>query len=139
MEFRDDQAIYLQIADTFCENILLRKWKALDRIPSVRDVAVEIEVNPNTVVRTYTYLQEKGIIFNRRGVGYFVSEDGVEKTVALLKEHFVYTELPQFFKTMHLLNLSFDDMRPYYHEYVSRENNEQEKDPKDNVGLKRNE
>ena len=139
MEFRDDKAIYLQIADTFCENILLRKWKALDRIPSVRDVAVEIEVNPNTVVRTYTYLQEKGIIYNKRGVGYFVSEDGVEKTVALLKENFVYTELPQFFKTMNLLNLTFDDMRPYYHEYVSRENNEQEKDPKDNVGRKRNE
>jgi len=131
MEFRDDQAIYLQIADTFCENILLRKWKALDRIPSVRDVAVEIEVNPNTVVRTYIYLQEKGIIFNKRGVGYFVSEDGEEKTIALLKEKFVFTELPRFFKTMHLLNLSLDDMRSYYQEYSQKENNGQEKDGKD--------
>lgn len=128
MEFRDDQAIYLQIADTFCENILLRKWKVLDRIPSVRDVAVEIEVNPNTVVRTYTYLQEKGIIFNKRGVGYFVAADGLERTIARLKENFVYTELPRFFKTMHLLNLSLDDMRAYYDEYMSRENNEQQKD-----------
>lgn len=131
MEFRDDQAIYLQIADTFCENILLRKWKALDRIPSVRDVAVEIEVNPNTVVRTYIYLQEKGIIFNKRGVGYFVSEDGVEKTIALLKENFVFTELPRFFKTMHLLNFSLDDIRAYYQEYAAKENNRQDKDAKD--------
>jgi GntR family transcriptional regulator len=131
MEFRDDQAIYLQIAETFCENILLGKWKVLDRIPSVRDIAVEIEVNPNTVVRTYTYLQEKGIIFNKRGVGYFVSEDGVEKTIALLKENFVFTELPRFFKTMHLLNLSLDDMREYYQEYKSRENTEQQKDSTD--------
>jgi DNA-binding transcriptional regulator YhcF (GntR family) len=131
MEFRDDQAIYLQIADTFCENILLRKWKALDRIPSVRDVAVEIEVNPNTVVRTYIYLQEKGIIFNKRGVGYFVSEDGVEKTIALLKEKFIYQELPRFFKTMRLLNLSLDDMRAYYQEYAAKENNGPEKDAKD--------
>lgn len=131
MEFRDDQAIYLQIADTFCENILLRKWKALDRIPSVRDVAVEIEVNPNTVVRTYIYLQEKGIIFNKRGVGYFVSEDGVDKTIALLKENFVFTELPRFFKTMHLLNLSLDDIKAYYQEYHAKENNGQGKNAKD--------
>lgn len=131
MEFRDDQAIYLQIADTFCENILLRKWKVLDRIPSVRDLAVEIEVNPNTIVRTYIYLQEKGIIFNKRGVGYFVSEDGLEKTIALLKENFVNTELPRFFKTMHLLNLSLDDMRAYHQEYLSQENNGQPKDSTD--------
>jgi DNA-binding transcriptional regulator YhcF (GntR family) len=131
MEFRGDQAIYLQIADTFCENILLGKWKALDRIPSVRDLAVEIEVNPNTVVKTYIYLQEKGIIFNKRGVGYFVAEDGMEKTIALLKENFVYTELPRFFKTMHLLNLSLDDMRMYYQEYTSRENTKKQKDSTD--------
>jgi GntR family transcriptional regulator len=131
MEFRDDQAIYLQIADTFCENILLGKWKPLDRIPSVRDLAVEIEVNPNTVVRTYIYLQEKGIIFNKRGVGYFVAEDGMEKTIALLKENFVGTELPRFFKTMHLLNLSPDDIRVYYEEYKSRENKEQQKNATD--------
>ena len=131
MEFRDDQAIYLQIADTFCENILLRKWKALDRIPSVRDVAVEIEVNPNTVVRTYIYLQEKGIIFNKRGVGYFVSEDGVEKTIVLLKEKFVFTELPRVFKTMHLLNLSLEDMRAYYQEHAAKENNGKGKGARD--------
>ncbi|MCD9019178.1 GntR family transcriptional regulator [Parachryseolinea silvisoli] len=131
MEFRGDQAIYLQIADTFCENILLGKWKALDRIPSVRDLAVEIEVNPNTVVKTYIFLQEKGIIFNKRGVGYFVAEDGMEKTIALLKENFVYTEVPRFFKTMHLLNLSLDDMRVYYQEYKSRENTKNQKDSAD--------
>jgi DNA-binding transcriptional regulator YhcF (GntR family) len=128
MEFRDDQAIYLQIADTFCENILLRKWKALDRIPSVREVAVEIEVNPNTVMRTFTYLQEKGIIFNKRGIGYFVSENGLEKTIALRKENFISYELPRFFKAMQLLNLSFDDMKTYYQDYHSKLRNEQQND-----------
>lgn len=131
MEFRDDQAIYLQIADTVCENILLRKWKPLDRIPSVRDVAVEIEVNPNTVVKTYTYLQERGIIYNKRGVGYFISEDGLEKTIVLLKENFVFSELPRIFKSMHLLNLSLDDIGIYYKEYAARINNEQEKESTD--------
>ena len=53
MEFKDTQSIYLQIADLFCENILLKKWKPGDRIPSVREMAVNIEVNPNTVMRTF--------------------------------------------------------------------------------------
>ena len=86
MEFRDKQAIYLQIADHFCENILLEKWKPGDRIPSVREMAVNMEVNPNTVMRTFTYLQDKEIIFNKRGIGYFVSEDGLKRTINLKKE-----------------------------------------------------
>jgi GntR family transcriptional regulator len=123
MEFRDDQAIYLQIADRFCENILLKKWNALDRIPSVREIAVEIEVNPNTVMRTFTYLQDKGIIFNKRGIGYFVSEDGFEKTKALRKENFITTELPRFFKAMALLNLTLEDVNTYYQEYANTSTN----------------
>lgn len=128
MEFRDDQAIYLQIADTFCENILLKKWNALDRIPSIREIAVEIEVNPNTVMRTYTYLQEKGIIFNKRGIGFFVAEDGLEKMIALRKENFVNNELPRFFKAMELSNLSLEDMKKYYQDYLAAKNNGQQND-----------
>lgn len=117
MEFRDNQAIYLQIADHFCENILLRKWNPGDRIPSVREMAVQIEVNPNTVMRTFTYLQEKGIIFNKRGIGYFVSDDGFQKTKSLRKEDFIQQELPRLFNAMHLLNLSMDDLNSYFEKY----------------------
>lgn len=121
MEFRDDQAIYLQIADHFCENIMLEKWNPGDRIPSVREMAVNIEVNPNTVMRTFNYLQEKGIIYNKRGIGYFVSEDGRTRTNALRKEDFVMQELPRFFKAMSLLNLTMDDMNKYYQQYLKNE------------------
>ncbi len=117
MEFRDDQAIYLQIADLFSENILLKKWNPGDRIPSVREMAVNIEVNPNTVMRTFNHLQEKGIIFNKRGIGYFVSPDGLEKTKSMQKEQFVENELPKLFKTMHLLNMSFDDLAVLHRRY----------------------
>lgn len=122
MEFGNEKAIYLQITDHFCENILLGKWKAGDRIPSVREIAVNIEVNPNTVMRTFTYLQEKGIIFNKRGIGYFVAEDGFEKTKALRKEDFVSNELPRFFKAMNLLNFTMDDVNAHYKQYVDKEN-----------------
>ena len=124
MEFKDIQSIYLQIADYFCENILLKKWKPGDRIPSVREIAVNIEVNPNTVVRTFNYLQDKGIIFNKRGIGYFVSEDGFQKTKALRKEEFVNQELPRIFKEMELLNLSLDDLNTYYKKHLERGSHE---------------
>lgn len=120
MEFNENQSIYLQIADHFCENILAGKWNPGDRIPSVREIAVDIEVNPNTVVRTYNYLQDKGIIFNKRGIGYFVSEDGLEKTRVLRKEVFFTQELPRMFKEMHLLNLTLEDIQVQYQHFQKR-------------------
>ncbi len=121
MEFREDQAIYLQIADLFCENILTGKWNPGDRIPSVREMAVNVEVNPNTVMRTFNYLQDKGIIFNKRGIGYFVADDGFEKTRALKKEDFIHHELPRFFKALRMLNMELDDLKSYYERYVEAE------------------
>jgi GntR family transcriptional regulator len=121
MDFSNDQAIYLQIADHFIENILLGKWPAGDRILSVREMAVNIEVNPNTVMRTYTYLQEKEIIYNKRGIGYFVADDGAQKALALRKEDFVSRELPKLFKFMSLLNLSIEDLKKYHEQYSQHE------------------
>lgn len=130
MEFGNDKAIYLQITDHFCENILLEKWKAGDRIPSIREIAVNIEVNPNTVMRTFTYLQDKGIIFNKRGIGYFVAEDGFEKTRALRKEDFVNNELPRFFKAMSLLNFTIEDVTASYRQYVNHQNKDSNQEVK---------
>lgn len=122
MEFNDNQPIYLQIADLFCENILLKKWSAGDRIPSVREMAVSIEVNPNTVMRTFNYLQEKGVIFNKRGIGYFVSDDGFRITRDLRKDDFIRQELPRIFKEMRLLGLGLEDVKDYYEAYINSEN-----------------
>lgn len=117
MEFKDNQAIYLQIANRFFENILKREWEAGDKIPSIRDMAVEFEVNPNTTMRTFNYLQDKGIIYNKRGIGYFLADDGLEKTIALKKEQFVEEELPVFLRTMKLLGLSLEDLKAYAAKY----------------------
>jgi GntR family transcriptional regulator len=118
MEFGDSHAIYLQIADQLSENILLRKWNPGDRIPSVRELAVGIEVNPNTVMRTFSYLQEKGIIYNKRGIGYFVSDDGFEKTKALRRENFINQELPKFFRELRLLNLTMEDLSNLFNQHT---------------------
>ena len=114
MEFKERQAIYLQIGDHICENILRKHWKESEKIPSVREMAVSIEVNPNTVMRTYSYLQDRGIIFNKRGIGYFIADNAYEKTLELKKRNFINRELPHLFKTMDLLNITFDDLKELY-------------------------
>jgi GntR family transcriptional regulator len=111
VDFGRDRAIYLQIADTISENILSGQWHPGDRIPSVRELAVGIEVNPNTVLRTYAYLQDQGVIQNRRGIGYFVSEDALEKARELARRDFVGRELPRVFRTMDLLGMGLEELK----------------------------
>lgn len=118
MEFNDNKAIYLQITDLFLDEILMKKWNDGDRIPSVRELAINTEVNPNTVMRTYNYLQEKGIIFNKRGIGYFLAEDAYKATLKLRKEEFIKEELPQIFKTIRLLDIEFKDLEELYKNYI---------------------
>jgi DNA-binding transcriptional regulator YhcF (GntR family) len=117
VNFTQDRAIYLQIADYITENILSVRWKENDRIPSARDMAVDIEVNPNTVARTYTWLQEKGIIYNQRGIGYFIAENALNKTKDLARESFINDQLPQVFKAMELLGISMDEVKSKYEKY----------------------
>jgi len=114
MEFRENQAIYLQIADHIIENILLKKWPEGNRVLSVREMAVQLEVNPNTVARTYNFLQEKEIIYNKRGIGYFVAENGYERARAVKKEEFIKHDVPAFFRKMELLDMSLDEVYEAY-------------------------
>ncbi len=123
MNFSNAPAIYQQIGDYVCEHILLGKWVEGAKIPSIREMAVAIEVNPNTVLRSYNYLQEKEIIQNQRGLGYFVSEKGLEKTKRHLTDGFVKTELPRVFKTMDLLHFDVNDLKPYYARYQKAHKN----------------
>ena len=114
MEFNNNKAIYLQIADLICENILSQKWKVNERIPSIREIAVDLEVNPNTVVRTYNYLQDIEIIQNKRGIGYFVASEGLEKTLNYKKKEFIEIELPDIYKKMDLLGITIDQLKTWY-------------------------
>lgn len=117
MEFNKNKSIYMQIADYFYENILLEKWKADDKVPSVRQMAIELEVNPNTVMRTYTHLQDKNIIINRRGIGFFVSDKANEIVKDIVKKQFVTAELPLLFKTMEMLKLTIHEVSEYYNNW----------------------
>jgi len=117
MEFRDNEAIYLQIAAFVSENILLGKWPAEQKIPSVRDLAVELEVNPNTVMRSYEFLQTQGVVYNKRGLGLFVAPDGFEKIRAYRRERFIQQDLPGIFRNIYLLDIGFDEMQQWYEQF----------------------
>jgi DNA-binding transcriptional regulator YhcF (GntR family) len=119
MEFTDKQPIYLQISDYFCNNIISGEWKENDKIPSVREIAVLLEVNPNTAMRSFTYLQEREIIYNKRGVGYFVAEGGQVKALDMRRNDFIHKELPDVFKSMLQLNISCGDLEKLFEMYKS--------------------
>ena len=110
MEFRKQKSIYQQIADRLMDQLLAGTPPADERMPSVRDVAVSLGVNPNTVMRSFDYLQQEGIIYNRRGVGYFASADAKEKILAIQRREFLEEELPLIRQKMKTLGIGIEDL-----------------------------
>ncbi len=115
----EKRPIFLQIAETFYGKILSGAWAEEKRIPSIRDMAGEMEVNPNTMTRTYSFLQDQGLIFNKRGIGYFVAPQARSKTIRFRKEEFMKRELPAFFRKMDSLGISLEELAPLYHHFKS--------------------
>ncbi|MFH1213433.1 MAG: GntR family transcriptional regulator [Candidatus Neomarinimicrobiota bacterium] len=120
MEFGINQAIYLQIVDYLCETILAGKWKEGEKIPAIREMAVNLEVNPNTVMRSYAYLQERNIIYNQRGIGFFVAEGGLAGTRRIKHADFVQNTLPRLFKIMDLLEIGFEELNQLYNQFKTK-------------------
>ncbi len=114
IHFTDRQPIYLQIVDWLFEQILTEKIKIGEKLPSIRELGYSLEVNPNTVMRSYEYLQQQNIITNRRGVGFYVNEEATEKIRELQLNHFISQEMPFLFKKIKLLKISFSDLEKYY-------------------------
>lgn len=120
MEFNKNQPIYKQIADHFYEKILQRLWMPGKKLPSVRELAVSVEVNPNTAIRAYEKLQQEGILYNKRGVGYYVAPDGYEKVLEVRRQHFREAVLPELFKQMALLGISMEEVRQQYERFQNQ-------------------
>ena len=114
MEFNQPKGIFQQIADQMRDRILDGEWSAGERIPSVRDLAVTVGVNPNTVNKSYQALLDRQIIENQRGLGYFVAADAKHRILEEMKEEFVRTELPRVFRTMRVLGMQLKDLEPYF-------------------------
>ncbi|WP_288056424.1 GntR family transcriptional regulator [Xylanibacter rodentium] len=108
--FSNDKAIYLQMADRLCDEILAGLYGDDDRIPSVREYAVLLQVNTNTAVKAYDALARDGIIYNRRGLGYFVSAGARATIMQARRREFMEQTLPDVFRRMRLLGIGIDEV-----------------------------
>ena len=110
MEFNQNKPIYLQIADGINEKILSGELKEGDRILSVRELGGDLGVNPNTAMRSYEKLTMDGIIYNQRGIGYFVSEGAKAIALEKMRTDFIENEVPLIKSKMELLQLKASEL-----------------------------
>ena len=111
MNFTNDKAIYIQMADRLCDEILAGTYKDDDRIPCVREYAVMLQVNTSTAVKAYDQLARDGIIYNKRGLGYFVTTGAKKEIKKARKQEFMKQRLPELFRQMQLLDITIEDIQ----------------------------
>ena len=121
MNFKENKAIYLQIAEQICDMILIGEYKEDERVPSVREYAAIVEVNFNTVMRSFEYLQTSEIIFNKRGIGYFVAEGAGNRIRSMRKEYFLKHEINDLFKQINMLDIPMQDIVDMYYEHNKKQ------------------
>ncbi len=108
--FNTDKPIFQQMADRLCEEILTGKYQDDERIPSVREYAVLLEVNTNTAVKAYEQLSRANIIYNKRGMGYYVTPGAREQILSERRQAFLEQQLPEVVRQMQLLGLSLKEV-----------------------------
>lgn len=120
MNFKDNKAIYLQIADRIGDQILAGTLSPDGKVPSVRELAAEIEVNANTVARTYDHLQQQGIIYTKRGLGYFVCPDAREKIVGARRDQLMQGEMDYFLGQLKAVGITPAELQQLYSDYLNK-------------------
>jgi len=114
MEFSEPKGIFQQIADQIRERILEGEWQAGERIPSIRELAIDLGVNPNTVTKSYQALLDRTIIENQRGRGYFVDTNAMATILGEMKTELVRDELPRLIRAMRILDIGIDELATYF-------------------------
>jgi len=122
MDFNINLPIYLQIADYVCDKILLQQWLPDEKIPSIRELAIELEVTHNTILRTFEHLQSKNIVYTKRGMGYFVEQNALNLLNASRKEQFLKEELPSLFYKMNIIGFEIDELVTEFQKFKNKTN-----------------
>ncbi len=104
------------MGERLCDEILADKYKDDDRIPSVREYAVLLEVNTNTAVKAFDELARANIIYNKRGLGYFVTPGAKQQILRERKKQFMKERLPELFRQMRLLDIKIEEVCKLYHD-----------------------
>lgn len=120
MDFKNQKAIYLQIAEHIMDDILSGRYPEDSKLPSVRDLAADTEVNVNTVARSFEWLQMHGVVNVRRGLGNYVATGARREIEALRKEEFFNQQLPELFQSMQTLGITMDEVVNQYNKYETK-------------------
>lgn len=119
MEFNKNKAIYLQIVDLICERILKDQFLPGERIPSIREMAKELSVNPNTIVKAYDSLENMGVLYNKRGMGYFMTPEGKEQALRSQRELLIQIEMPAFMQLVERVGMGAEELVQYYYQFTT--------------------
>lgn len=107
-QFEASKPIYMQIAEHVFQDIVRGEIAPGDKLPSVRDMAIQSGVNPNTIQRSYSEMERLGVVETKRGQGTFVVAD--ETIVPQLKHRLQHDIMSQFVKSLQDLGYSKEDM-----------------------------
>ena len=110
MIYQNERAIYVRIAERICDDILSGKYAEEERVPSVRELAAEYEVNTNTALRAFDILQRDGILAQQRGIGMLVERGARRRIRAARRKAFMEHDMPDFFRRLRLLGMTIDDV-----------------------------
>ncbi|MDK2903480.1 MAG: hypothetical protein PWQ93_1399 [Clostridiales bacterium] len=124
--FDENSPIYLQIMDLIKQRICASLWNLGDRLPSVREMAIELRVNPNTVQRAYQELEREGMVFTQRGMGTFVTED--QAKVEAVRNELASRLVRQFVDGMAKLGFEREQMRVKLDMYLEKQPMERQGD-----------
>ena len=122
MQFDNTQPIWVQIYELLLTHIADGEWCEEERVASVRELGATLAVNPNTVMRAYERATDEQLIYNRRGIGYFVSAGAKRRAATLLRERFEREQLPSIFRSMQRVGITAEEFVSLYKNYQENEN-----------------
>lgn len=114
MDFHRNKPIYLQIVDVISQKIVSKEWKEETKIPTVKELAKELEVNHNTLMRSLELLQSENILASKRGIGIFLTKDSYQNALDLMRKTFYENQVPEFFATMNSLKITLGELIDLY-------------------------
>ncbi|UCZ51564.1 GntR family transcriptional regulator [Bacillus shivajii] len=119
LQFDNDRPIYIQLMEHIYGKICRSEWKPGEKLPSVRETAIEAGVNPNTVSRAYMEMERESVVESKRGQGTFVTEDG--KVIESLKITTAEKQINAFLLAMGKIGLSKEETVELVKKQIERE------------------
>ena len=107
-EFQDHLPIYAQLMDRLKRRIITGRYLPGEKLPSVRELAAEAGINPNTVQRAFSELEREGLIYTQRATGKYVTENADE--IKSARQALAKTQVTEFLSNMQSLGYSVGDV-----------------------------